>query len=93
MPAIEQMTYNNDSLRLLLVLMTSSLGSRHRVIVNDAISLWNRTFGTADRLEYPDTLRITLLRLRSMTDIELPTFPDVNNADVSRETTLISVHR
>lgn len=93
MPAIEQMTYNNDSLRLLLVLMTSSLGSRHRVIVNDAISLWNRTFGTADQLRYPDTLRITLLRLRSMTDIELPTFPEEDNADVSSETTLRSIHR
>lgn len=93
MITIEQMTCNNDSLKLLQVLMTSSLGSRHRVIANDAISLWSRTFGRADHLEYPDTLRMILVRLRSMTDIELPTFPEVDNADVSRETTLRFTHR
>ena len=63
--------------------MTSSLGSRHGVIVNDAIGLWNRTFGTADQLEYPDSLRLNLARLRSMTDIQLPTFPEQDDAIVS----------
>ena len=63
--------------------MTSSLGSRHRVIVNDAIGLWNRTFGTANQLEYPDSLRMNLARLRSMTDIQLPTFPENDDSIVS----------
>ena len=63
--------------------MTSSLGSRHRAIVNEAIGLWNRTFGTAKQLEYPDTLRMNLARLRSMTDIQLPTFPEKDDVIVS----------
>ena len=82
-PVIEQMPHNSASLRSFQVLITSSLGSRHRFIVNDAIGLWNSTFGTADQLEYPDSLCMNLARLRSMTDIQLPTFPEKDDAVVS----------
>lgn len=86
-PIVEQMPHNSTSLRSFQVLMTSSLGSRHRVIVNDAIGLWNRTFGAANQLEYPDSLRVNLARLKSMTDVQLPTFPETDDA------ILVSFHR
>ena len=82
-PVIEQMPHNSTALRSFQALITSSLGSRHRFIVNDAIGLWNSTFGTANQLDYPDTLRVNLARLRSMTDIQLPTFPEKDDAVVS----------
>ena len=82
---IETMPPNNASLMLLQELVTSSLRSRHRAIVNDAISSWNKTFGIAAQLYYPDALRIALARLRSVTEIELPTFPDAEDVDVSTQ--------
>ena len=80
---IENMSHNNASLILFQGLMSSSLRSRHRTIVNDAISLWNKTFGAVAELKYPDELLKTLARLREVTEIELPTFPEVENVDVS----------
>ena len=80
---IENMSHNNASLVLFQGLVTSSLRSRHRSIVNDAISSWNKTFGTVVELEYPEELLKTLARLREITEIELPSFPEVDNVDVS----------
>lgn len=85
MPALEQFPPNNASLGSIQVLMTSSLGSRHRAIVSDAISLWNRTFGFADQLDYSHSLRMILARLRFISDIELPNFPEVDGVDVSAQ--------
>lgn len=73
--------------RLLLVLeklIVSSLKSRQKTIVNEAIQFWNRTFGAVEHLEYPDELRPTLLKLRKLTDLSLPAFPDGNESEVSR---------
>ena len=80
---IDGMPHDNASLMSLQDLVNSSLRSRHRFIVNDAISLWNCTYGTAMQLDYPDALRVTLARLKSITEIKLPTFPDVEGVDVS----------
>ena len=44
--------------------------------------LWNQTFGCAQALEYPEDLRKILQRLRSMTDIQLPTFPEADDDEV-----------
>lgn len=73
--------------RLLLVLeslIVSSLKSRHKTIVNEAIQMWNRTFGALEYLEYPDSLRPVLLKLRTLTDLLLPAFPDGDDSEVSR---------
>jgi hypothetical protein len=60
-------------------LIVSSLKSRHKAILNDSILLWNRTFGRVDKLDYPAALRPVLLRLRTLTDIELPNFAEDDN--------------
>ncbi len=63
-------------------LIIASLKSRQRVIVNESIQMWNRTFGIVDSLEYPVALRPVLLKLRVLTDILLPNFPDGVDSDV-----------
>ncbi|MCJ1267116.1 hypothetical protein MMC22_007001 [Lobaria immixta] len=71
--------------RLLLVLESligSSLKSRQKTIVNEAIHFWNRTFGAVEHLEYPDELRPVLLKLRKLTDLSLPAFPDRNDSEI-----------
>lgn len=80
---IENISHNNASLILFQTLVTSSLRSRHRAIVNDAIGSWNKTFGTVVELEYPEKLLKTLARLKEVTEIELPCFPELENVDVS----------
>ena len=82
MPTIEQLPHNRTSLESMQGIMTCSLRSRHRTIVNEAICLWNRSYGTAEGLEYPDALQGILARLRSIAVIELPSFPDVGDIDV-----------
>ncbi|KAK4690662.1 hypothetical protein P7C71_g6179, partial [Lecanoromycetidae sp. Uapishka_2] len=39
--------------------------------------MWNRTFGTVDSLEYPEDLRPILSKWKSITDIQLPSFAEV----------------
>ena len=63
--------------------MISSLSSRHRSILNDAIVLWNGTFGTAETLEYSENLRKVLSRLNKVTELQLPTFPQEADSEVS----------
>lgn len=62
--------------------MISSLSSKQRAVFNEAIQLWNRTFGAAKSLEYPTALLPVLLKLRTLTDISLPTFPEGIGIDV-----------
>ena len=57
-------------------LLASALGSQRRSIVMSFIRMWNRTFGLAETLEYPDELRRHFLRLRPLADILLPNFPE-----------------
>lgn len=73
--------------RLLLVLeslIVCSLKSRQKMIINEAIQMWNRTFGAVEYLEYPDPLRPVLLKLKKLTDLSLPAFPDGKDSEVSR---------
>lgn len=71
-------------LSIIETIIASSLKSRHKAILNNSILLWNRTFGNVDGLEYPATLRPVLLRLRSLTDLELPNFPPEDDTEVFR---------
>ena len=65
-------------------LLLSSLRSRHKSIANDSLDMWNRTFGSAESLEYPDELHLLLTKLQPVTDLILPTFPD-NEGDEVRK--------
>lgn len=60
----------------------SSLKSRHKAFLNQSILLWNRTFGSVEELEYPLALRPVLLRLRTLTELELPNFTVDEDAEV-----------
>ncbi len=65
-------------------LLLSSLRSRHRSIVNDSLEMWNRTFGCAEFLEYPDELHTLLTKLQPVTELSLPTFPDTEGDKVRK---------
>lgn len=70
---------DSGTLSTIEALIVSSLKSRHKSILNDSILLWNRTFGIVEGLEYPDALRPVLLRLRTLTNLELPNFKEDDN--------------
>lgn len=73
--AIHALPHNQATLKQFEAFVTASLSSRHRSILNDAIALWNATFGGAEHLEYPENLRKVLSRLSKVTEIQLPKFP------------------
>ena len=53
-------------------MLNAGLGSRHKIIANRSISLWNSTFGqTNEELDYPARLQDILVRLSSITEISL----------------------
>ena len=64
-------------------LVVAGFRSRHKTVVNEAIIMWNSTFGGEGTLEYPEDLRDTLQKLRSMTELRLPSFPELNGEEVS----------
>ena len=66
------------------VLLAAALSSKHKAIVCGAIEVWNSTFGDCERLAYPENVAIALARLRRISNLKLPTFPDVAESDVSR---------
>jgi hypothetical protein len=64
------------------------LESKHKSTANQAIRVWNSTFGLSKQtLEYPDRVKDALLRLRPLADLQLPFFPE------SLESEDVSVHR
>ncbi len=65
-------------------LMVAGFRSRHKAVVNESIVMWNRTFGVEDALEYPKDLRTILQKLRSMTELRLPSLPELDAEEVSR---------
>ena len=67
---------DNSLLRSIGDLIVSSLTSRHQAILNRSIRLWDSTFGNADFLEYRDDLRIALVKLRTVAEMQLPNFPE-----------------
>ena len=64
--------------------MVASFRSRHKSVVNESIAMWNNTFGIEDTLEYPEDLRVILQKLRSVTELRLPSFPERTGEEVSR---------
>ena len=65
------------------VLIVAGFRSRHKPVVNEAIIMWNSTFGAEDTLEYPKDLKTILQKLRSLTELRLPNLPESNAEDVS----------
>lgn len=63
--------FDTNMLSSLQVLILAGLSSRHRAILNLSIGLWNSTFGQTSDITYPETLRQPLLRLASITEIEV----------------------
>ena len=85
MTSIENtVVFNTRFLFSIQELMVASFRSRHKSIVNESIAMWNNTFGIEDTLEYPEDLRIILQKLRSITELRLPSFPKRNSEEVSR---------
>lgn len=74
--------YNSKVLLEYQILVASGLRSRHVSVLNESLELWNRTFGSADSLEYPEGLRSTLSKLKSVSDVQLPGFPEVESDEV-----------
>lgn len=67
--------FSTSLLSALQGLMLAGLSSRHRAILNLSIGLWNHTFGLTTDIQYPETLHKPLLRLASITEIELHGLP------------------
>ncbi|EMC99498.1 hypothetical protein BAUCODRAFT_153681 [Baudoinia panamericana UAMH 10762] len=57
-------------------LLLASMLSPHKVMVNDTVRFWNRTFGEQTVLEYPENLAKVLYQRSREADIALPGFPD-----------------
>lgn len=53
-------------------ILCATLGSSHRYIVNSAVSLWNRLYGKAEKLDYPEELKQVLAKLRPYADLVTP---------------------
>lgn len=64
-------------------LITAGFRSRHRTVVNESIAMWNSTFGGEATLDYPEDLKNILQKLKSVTELRLPNFPESNDEDVS----------
>ena len=65
-------------------LVVAGFRSRHKAVVNESIAMWNNTFGVEASLEYPKDLKTILQKLRSLTELRLPDFPERNGEEVSR---------
>ena len=64
-------------------LVIAGFRSRHKAVVNESIAMWNNTFGIEDTLEYPEDLKAVMQKLRFMTELRLPTFPERTGEEVS----------
>ncbi|KAG9966091.1 hypothetical protein KCU78_g24472, partial [Aureobasidium melanogenum] len=71
---------NKTLLKGLDELFAAGLNSTHRDIINLTVSFWNTTFGQLDSLEYPSQVEEAMRRLRPLVELDLPTFPENNDA-------------
>ncbi|KAK3948641.1 Rap1-interacting factor 1 N terminal-domain-containing protein [Pseudoneurospora amorphoporcata] len=62
----------DQQLETLTRILCATLGSSHRYIVNSAVSLWNRLYGKAEKLEYPEELKQVLAKLGPYADLVTP---------------------
>lgn len=67
---------HNEFLSASQELLCAGLESKHKAIVTAAVTLWNKTFGSEDVLNYPPGLEVALRRLRRVADLRLPAFPN-----------------
>ena len=65
-------------------IVVAGFRSRHKAVVNAFIASWNSTFGDEGTLEYPEDLRTILQKLRFLTELRLPNFPELNGEEVSK---------
>ena len=72
----------NDLLSTVNILVTASLRSRHKAILNDAIAIWNRTFGSTENVDYSEDLRKALIKLKLMADTDVPGFSKAEEQEV-----------
>ena len=70
----------------------SGFKSRSQSILNQSITMWNRTFGRAEALEYPEEIRKVLLILRSMTEMQLPSLQEAETDQVGSTLCLMQRH-
>lgn len=68
-------------------LITASLRSRHKTILNDAVQMWNRKFDCSEMLDYTDDLRGALLNLKLLTEVDTPGLIDEQSQQVSVSST------
>ena len=80
---LENVDVTPQSLYRLELVFVASLGSRHQSIVNSAISLWNRTFGTLESVEYSTALARSLRRVGAWTDICAPGLTSMEDFEAS----------
>ncbi|OWP04417.1 hypothetical protein B2J93_4422 [Marssonina coronariae] len=68
---------HTEVLSVLETLVCSGLNSKHMSIVNATIEFWNKSFGSCEEhLTYPEPVKEALLRLRLVTELQLPFFPE-----------------
>ena len=74
--------FDNSFLAEYQDLLISCLRSRHKYILTQSALMWNRTLGSADTLDYSEELQKVLLKLRHVTSLQLPNFPDIGDNEV-----------
>jgi hypothetical protein len=76
LPTIQSLPrHDSEMLSNLEALLSCGLESRRKGTVNATITTWNATFGKQSSLTYPSRLRTALAKLKTISDISLPTFP------------------
>ncbi|KAI9841331.1 MAG: hypothetical protein M1837_000764 [Sclerophora amabilis] len=69
-------SHDSGTLGDLEPIICSGLSSSRQSILNEAIAMWNSTFGAEEALEYPPKVQIVLQRLKPLVELRLPTFPE-----------------
>ncbi|KAK0632097.1 Rap1-interacting factor 1 N terminal-domain-containing protein [Immersiella caudata] len=69
---LAEVEHPEQQLEVLEPIFCASLDSAHRHIANSGVVLWNKLFENAEKLDYPDRLKATLLRLQPHVDLILP---------------------
>lgn len=64
--------FDSKLLQALAVALEPGFTSKHKVIVNRSLIMWNSTFGATEHLEYPPNLLSALVRLSQIAEVQLP---------------------
>ncbi|XP_077978726.1 uncharacterized protein LOC144434145 [Glandiceps talaboti] len=68
--------YDSEFLAVLAPLLQATFLSPRRSFKNRTLLFWNATFGNAESLDYPNTFKPCLRKLKEKTPINLPNFDD-----------------